>query len=96
MRMPGFNAEASLGTTTGTYWGNAVFGGSASGDVSPAQFRGFLSRFLVTTRCCQYSPLAGKYVCTSHTHFPWQHCRCVRTMTFPVILCDDPVITTDV
>jgi hypothetical protein len=95
MTMPNFNAEASLGRTTGTYVGRAVFGGSASTDVSPAQAWRLGSRFLVTTRCCQYSPLVGRFVCTSRTHLPFEQCRCIRTATFPVIVCEGGVIATN-
>lgn len=94
MKMPGFNAESSLGANVGVYRGIAGSGGNAGAiGVSPAQLG--LHAFLQTTRCCQWSPVFRRFVCTSRRHAPWVHCRCIRTLTSPVIICEDPVISTE-
>jgi len=96
MNIPGFDAELSLAPTMGIYRGKAVFGRSGTAGVTPAQTVGFsTSPFLVTTRCCQWSPIVGRFVCTSRAHPPWVECRCIRTTTFPVILCRDPVLSSN-
>jgi hypothetical protein len=93
MNMPGFNAESSLGTNEGVYRGMAGFGGNTGAiRVAPAQL-GPLSGLFETTRCCQWSPMFRRFVCSSRRHPPWVHCRCIRTLTAPVIICDDPVIS---
>jgi hypothetical protein len=93
VNMPGFNAESSLVGSSGTYRGNAAFGSPGGIGVLPAQFGP--GGFFQTMRCCQWSPIVGRFVCVSRRHTPWQQCRCIRTSTFPVILCDDIVVATE-
>ncbi len=94
MNMPGFNAESSLGANERVYRGIAGFGGNAGAiGVAPAQLGPTI--FQQTTRCCQWSPMFRRFVCTSRRHPPWVQCRCIRTLTAPVIICEDPVISSD-
>ena len=89
MSLPGFLAEASLRPASTTYR-SAAAGRAPTGLVSPAQVGHEV--FLVTTRCCQYVPSFGRFVCTERRHPPFVQCTCHRLMFGPVIICQDPVI----
>jgi hypothetical protein len=91
MRLPSFAAEASLGQTRITYRGVAAFGANAAGPLSMQQFAGRINPW-PTFRCCGWSQLLHRFICTSRSVRPWEQCRCVRTSSGPVILCDDIVI----
>lgn len=51
MRMPGFDAELSLGPATGRYRGKTAFGGSRSGEVMP----------MLEKQCGNCEPLVGGF-----------------------------------
>lgn len=94
MNMPGFGAEASLGPAAGTYRGRTIRGGSGTGDVS-MQFFGassFASRFGFTIKCCGYSTLLRRFVCTSRSVSPLENCECQQDIFgHPLIFCRPPV-----
>jgi len=89
MRVPGFDAESSLGPAMGVYRGNAAFANPGAGGASPAQ--GFMGppgaslqrnaglfRFpLPKLRCCKYSNFAKAIVCVEQAHSPLEQCQCV-------------------
>lgn len=84
MNLPGFTAESSLGPAMGQYGGATMSGSSGAGvlpmqrgslEIKPLQFQIF--------RCCQ--PGFG---CVSQRRWPWERCRCIRSLTGPIILCD--------
>jgi len=98
MNMPGFDAESSLGPTTGIYRGKAVFGRLGAGEVSLQQFgaSSFLGRFGVTKRCCGYSTLLHRFVCATRIVSPLEQCECQRDFFgHPVIICRPPVFSLD-
>ena len=99
MNMPGFHAEASLGPTTGTYRGRTAYSGSGKGDVSMQLFRAssFLSRFGrfgVTIRCCGFSKVLHRFVCTTQTVSPFERCTCeVDALGHPFVICSPLVLS---
>lgn len=98
MNMPGFNAESSLDPTMGIYGhisGKVGFGGSCMSEVSMQQFdtSSFLGRFGVTMRCCGYSTLLHRFVCTTRIVSPFEQCECDQNFIgHPVIICRPPVL----
>ena len=92
MSLPQFTAEASLGRARNTYRGVAAAGAAGLGGVVPAQF-GFTGghHALPEIRCCRWAPRFGRFVCTSRRQRPGEQCRCVSSLTGPVILCEDLV-----
>lgn len=78
MKIPGFNAESSLGQTLGLYRGKAIFGRLGTSDVLPMQRFGFLRSVFPIIRCCKYSRFAGKFVCVTRRSFPLEQCECIR------------------
>lgn len=86
--IPGFNGEASLSPTIGTYRGKAGFGGSGKAEVSPMQaFPAFFTtHFQNTLRCCSW--FFGRLYCTTY-QVPFGNCKCQNG--FPV--CTPPVRT---
>jgi len=59
---------------------------SASPRFSHANLRDLTSLFPVK-RCCQYSPTTGRIECTSAVQRPGYECDCIRTSTFPSVIC---------
>lgn len=52
--------------------------------------------FGTTIRCCQYSTLLGRFVCTARVARPYENCQCVRMpppLDFPVIRCSGPIVS---
>lgn len=97
-RMPGFDAESSLGPTTGIYRGRAVFGRLGTGKVSLQQFgaSSFLDGFNETKTCCGYSTLSNRFVCTTQIVSPLEQCECQRGFFGdPIIICRPPVLSRD-
>ncbi len=98
MNMPKFNAESSLGPSMATYQGKAIFSRAGSGEVSLQQFgaSSFKGRFGMTMRCCGYSTVLHRFVCTSQDVSPLEQCQCQRDFFgHPVIICRPPVISPD-
>lgn len=93
MSLPHFTAEASLGRARNIYRGVAAAGDAGTGDVLPAQ-GGFAGGHpaLPEIRCCRWAPRFGRFVCTSRRQRPGEQCRCVSSLTGPVILCEDLVV----
>jgi hypothetical protein len=89
MRMPGFDAESSLGPAMGVYRGHAAFGNSGDGGVLPVQdvmasssISPQLNAGLVgfpwpKFRCCKYSRFAKAVVCAESVQLPNAQCQCV-------------------
>jgi hypothetical protein len=101
MTMPGFTAEASVGPAIGVYWTRVAFGRAGVAEVLPMQ--GFPASAELTPaqlidwppplqiRCCQWSPMLGRHVCTSRVQPPGYNCECIRTEDFPFIVCKPQV-----
>ena len=87
--IPGFNGEASLSPTIGTYRSRAGFGGSGKGEVVPMQaFPAFATTSIEKTlRCCSW--FFGRLYCTTYRVPFLENCRCQSG--FPV--CTPPVRT---
>jgi hypothetical protein len=89
MRLPGFDAESSLGPAMGVYRGNAAFANSGEGGVLPVQDfiassssspqlnAGLLGSLWPKLRCCKYSRFAKAVVCAERAHSPLEQCQCV-------------------
>jgi hypothetical protein len=96
MSMPGFNAESSLAPTLGTFRAIAAFDGAASAKISAQQLAtsAFGRGFDQPMRCCGYSSLLGRYVCTVQWVSPLENCRCYRDGVLPpAIICSGPIVT---
>jgi hypothetical protein len=89
MRMPGFDAESSLGPAMGAYRNSAAFANSGEGGVLPVQDfmvssttglrlnAGHLGFPWLTFKCCKYSRFAKAVVCVERVHSPLERCQCV-------------------
>lgn len=98
MNVPGFNAESSLGSSMGVYQKKAAFGGSGTSEVSMQQFgtSPLLDRFGVQMRCCGYSTLLHRFVCTTRMVSPLEHCSCQNDFFgHPLITCRPPILSRD-
>jgi len=101
MNMPGFNAEASLGSSIGRYRATAGFGASRGADVLPMQTSplgltagpGFGIDLFPPFRCCRYAPMLHRVVCVSRHVSPLEQCECQSGLFGPVIICRPPVVT---
>lgn len=95
MNIPGFNAEFCLGPASPIYRAKKMFGGS-QGEVLMQQLSAtpFLGRLDLTMRCCGYSTLLRRFVCTTRSVSPLEHCECRRDyFGHPLIICRPPVAT---
>jgi hypothetical protein len=91
MTLPGFTAEAATAPASQPY--GYVSPGGGAGGLVPAAFG---SRFppFPEIRCCGYSRLLQRYVCTTRRQAPWETCQCRRTpLGDPYIACTDNVFT---
>lgn len=95
MNMPGFNAESALGPTMSIYQGMVGGSGASKDEVSMQQLgaSSIPGRFGATMRCCGYSTLLRRFVCTTQTVSPFEQCECLRTPFGPIILCQPPVFS---
>lgn len=88
MTLPGFTAEAATAPASQPYGYVGADGGA--GGLVPAAV-GF--RF-PEIRCCGYSRLLRRFVCTTRRQAPWETCTCQRTpLGDPYIACTDNVFT---
>ena len=82
----------SLGVTVGSYRGRAAVNASGERVVTMQQF-GIAGRFGVTIKCCGYSRLLHRIVCTTRVVSPLERCECIQTpLGDPVIVCRPPEI----
>ena len=88
MNIPGFKAEASLGSALGIYGGVSI---SEAAGVLPMQGFTHLDSIFRKKRCCQF--VGGKFQCVEQVQRPGEVCRCVHGFFGPVILCKDAVLT---
>lgn len=94
MNMPGFNAELSLELTAGTYGWNINIGRSTKNEVFMQQFgTPSFPGSLFTMRCCGYSTILNRFVCTTKNVSPLEQCECQRNSFGPVIICRPPVLS---
>jgi hypothetical protein len=86
MTLPGYTAEVATNSPASAY--ATVFGGSMAAGVVAAAF-GF-----PVIRCCRRAPLLGnRFVCIQRQQRPWETCTCRETLTGPVFICKDNVLT---
>jgi hypothetical protein len=80
-RIPGFEADASLGLHRGTYRALAAVGaGGGLSMLSPAA--GLVIDRVPPLLCC--SPGSG---CITRRWSPLEHCKCIRDLSGPRFLC---------
>jgi hypothetical protein len=94
--VPGFQAEASLGRSSGCYRATAGLrppGAGSSMRVSPTALGLGLGRDLFEIKCCQFVQGRG-LVCTKRHQEPGEDCTCVHTRFGPLITCSPRVFTT--
>jgi hypothetical protein len=87
MRLPGFTAEASVGSASVQYGYEMVQDRSG-----PAVVAAIIGR-LPVIRCCRWAPGFGRFVCTSRTRLPGESCECHSGVYGPIITCRDNGIT---
>ena len=88
MTLPGYTAEVAAGSPASAY-GTIFGGGTAAGVVAAAFGFGF-----PVIRCCRRAPLLGnRFVCIQRRQRPGETCTCEATLTGPVFLCKDNVLT---
>lgn len=91
MTLPGFTAEAATTPASQPY--GFVGAGGGAGGLVPAAVGSRFPQFPLL-RCCGYSQLLHRYVCTTRRQTPWETCRCERTpLGDPYFACSDNVFT---
>jgi hypothetical protein len=92
MTLPGFTADVAPGASVAPYGSlsSAGFGASAAAGVVGAAF-GFPFPLI---RCCGPAPLFGnRVVCVQRRQRPGETCTCADSLTGPVVLCKNNVLT---
>jgi len=88
MTLPGYTAEVAASSPASAYV--AIFSGGLGGGVVAAA-SGVAFPLL---RCCRRAPLLGnRFVCIQRRQRPGETCVCKETLTGPVFLCKDHVLT---
>ena len=97
MNIPGFNAEQSLGPTSGAFQGRADLGGQRTDAVSMQQFRfRHLGSFGTPLTCCGHGDSFHPPVCKTRIVSPLEQCRCGDDFDGgPAFICRGPVLTRD-
>ena len=98
--VPGFQAEASLGRSSGRYRATVGFRGPGAGSsmrVSPTALipaQGLGIDLFPPIRCCGFDPMWGRIVCVTQRARPGEDCVCHHTRFGPLISCRPRVLTT--